>query len=39
MRIAKETLYIIRCLLREEEWGDYLREAYIIARRILEEKP
>jgi hypothetical protein len=30
--IAKRCLYIIQAVLREEEWGDALREFYMVAR-------
>jgi hypothetical protein len=35
MRIAKR-LWVIQAILREEERGDALREAYMIARQELE---
>jgi hypothetical protein len=36
LRIAQGCLWIIRCLLREEEWGDAQTEFYRVARRELE---
>jgi hypothetical protein len=36
MRIAKRFVWVIQAILREEERGDALREAYMIARQELE---
>jgi hypothetical protein len=39
VRIARRSLHIVRACLREEEWGDALREFYTVAREELERVP
>jgi hypothetical protein len=36
LRIAKRFVWVIQAILREEERGDALREAYMISRQELE---
>lgn len=35
--IARRTRFVIQAVLREEEWGDFEYEAYIIARDEIEK--
>lgn len=37
MKMAKQFVWIIQAILRDEERGDALREAYRVAREGLEE--